>query len=432
MDPNLRMRQVPLRKMELSFALFQSLQILQMPQQELADWLEEEIEKNPLLELTRTVSKNEEFSETAALPSLYEYLQEQIRETLTTPLDRQIAEELIGHLDEKGFLSTPIGEIASLFLVTPEYIESVLRVIHSFNPAGIGARNLQEALLIQLSRQEPKNTLAYRLIADFFDDLLHGRYTLLKKKAAVGAEELSAAIRTLAHLQLRPAAGYRECSASTLLPDVKVVKIDQTWSIEIDEDDLPPLHIQSAYLSLLSTLKPAEKETFKTYMTSAKWLIRSVSRRRNLLYKLTSYLIEKQSDYLDQKGPLVEVSAQDLSILTGVHESTIHRALSGKIIDTPRGQIPLKSLISHSPQNDHCKSVLQRLVAGENKEHPLTDQELVAALQTKGFTLARRTIAKYRNELRIGSAIQRKNRGSIVPCSSVKAAPKQPKGTFRN
>ncbi len=395
------------RRLTFSLALQQAVEILQMPQQELAIWLQNEVEKNPLLEIPEQVGVKE-VDDIPHCPSLYEHLCKEMRETFSSHWELKVAEVLIGSLDDRGFLATPLEEIAALFQTKVENIEPILAKIHSFDPPGIGARDLQECLLIQLCRQREKGSLAYRIIADHFEDLLQGRYTQIKKNIKIAPEELSAAIQKLAKLQLRPAAGFEKSSAPTATADIKAIKVDQEWQIEMVEDEFPLIQIRQDLPSLLPKLAAEEKKSVKHWLISAKWLLRSLSRRSRLLVSLTAHLLKKQSAYLERKGPLQEVGASDLAALLGVHESTIHRALSDKLLEGPWGLISLRSLLSQSAAAEHHKQLLQRLIEQENKCSPLTDEELSQLFHKKGIAIARRTVAKYRKELNVASAVHRK------------------------
>ncbi|MBX9744642.1 MAG: RNA polymerase factor sigma-54 [Chlamydiales bacterium] len=395
------------RQMHFSLALKQSLEILQMPQQDLAVWLEGEVEKNPLLEISQTKSLGE-LPEFPYVPSLYEHLQKEIQITCHELIDQKIAEALVGCLDEKGFLTTPLEEIAELFHVSREKVESALLVIQSFDPPGIGARTLRESLLIQLLRKKKSSTCAYHIVDRYFDDLLHGRYTQIKKNLKIAPQELTLAIEELAKLELRPAANFRFFPAPIRKADLRAFKGEHLWNVEIADEEFPSIYIKKDLLSTLQKLKREDQKTIKTWLISAKWLLRSLQRRKKLLINIATYLLHQQSAYLEQKGPLAIITAEDLAQEFGVHESTIHRALAEKNLEGPWGLIPLKSLLSHAQTNKHHKYLLQKLIEGENKESPLTDKELSALLRKKGISLARRTISKYRKELKLGSTLRRR------------------------
>jgi len=386
------------------------LQILQMPRQELEVWVREEVEKNPLLELFEPVSVySKEPSELPDLPSLYKFLCQEIHDTISNPLEQKIAKHLIGYLDEKGFLSTPVEEIARQLQIPLEKILHILRIIQSFDPPGIGARTIQESWLLQLQRRQETNSIAYRLAAVHFENLLHSRYSQIKKKMQINAEELASAMHTLSRLQLRPGGGFKVPLPLSAIPDLIASKIDHKWSVEIPDEEFPLIQIRKDLQDFLPKLAAGEKKTVKQWMTSAKWLLRSLNRRKNLLRSIASHLLDKQADYLEQKNPLQKITVPDLAELLAVHESTIHRALHEKLIEGPWGLIPLRSLLSQPATIDHCKQTLKQLIGHENKKQPLTDEELASLLKGQGIMLARRTIAKYRKELKLGSASQRKH-----------------------
>ncbi|MDP1608351.1 MAG: RNA polymerase factor sigma-54 [Chlamydiales bacterium] len=395
------------RQMHFSLALQQSLEILQMPQQDLALWLETEVEKNPLLEISHPKPISE-LHDLPYLPSLFEHLQKEIQTTCHEPLDQKIAEALVGYLDEKGFLTSPLEEIAEIFDVSREKVESILYVIQSFDPPGIGARDLRESLLIQLLRKKKSSTYAYQIVDRHFDDLLHGRYTQIKKHLKIAPKELTLAIEELAKLQLRPAANFRFLPAPTRKADLRAFKGELSWNVDIVGEEFPSIHIKKDLFPSLQQLKGEDQKTVKTWLVSAKWLLRSLQRRKKLLIKLATHLLHKQSAYLEHKGPLAAITTQDLAQEFGVHESTIHRALAEKMLEGPWGLIPLKSLLSAAQTIKNHKLLLQKLIEGENKESPLTDEELSSLLSKQGISLARRTVSKYRKELKFGSALRRK------------------------
>ncbi|HSX10412.1 MAG TPA: RNA polymerase factor sigma-54 [Chlamydiales bacterium] len=397
MDPRLALKLAPERRLVMTYALRQALEILQMPQMELGQWLLSEIEKNPLLELAEPCSKPRFDAEIPAPITLHEHLMSQIRENFPSPRERLLAEEFVEHLDERGFITGSLDTMDG---------ERILSVLQTFDPPGIFARNLQEAFLIQLRRQGKGDSLCYQLVQNCFEDLLHGRYVAIKKK--LGSEELGFAMQTLARLSRRPASVYQVEPVTPTVPDLKISKIEGGWTLELIEDDLPKFHMQDDYLSL-ELESDEERELLRGLKTQAKWIFRSLNRRRKLLRAIGGLLLRKQASYLDQKGPLGTLSIRELSEKLQIHESTLSRALHGKYVSTPRGVIPLRSLISSSPVTNSARELLEQLINGEDKGNPLTDDQLARELKTKGFSVARRTIAKYRSQLKIGSATQRKH-----------------------
>jgi len=400
MNPRLSLKLAPQTQQAMTFALTQALEILQMPQQELAQWLLNEIEKNPLLELnSNSVKKRFDFD----LPStvtLYEHLLAQIRENFSDLKDQLLAEVILENLDERGFITTPLEEIS------PKPAEKVLAILQTFNPPGIFARNLQECLLIQLRAKGKEKSLSYQLVATCFDDLLHGRYTVIKKKLKL--TDIADSIRELSRLSFRPAHAFRKEPVCSICPDIEINKVDGGWEFKLIEEELPQFHIQNEYMNLEVESKE-ERDSLRNFKTQAKWICRSLSRRKKLLHEICRILICKQSAYLEQKGALTTLSMKEIAEKLEVHESTISRALYGKYASTPRGIIALKSLTTVAPQTETAKEILQSLIQNEDKRKPLTDDELAEKLKSKGHLIARRTIAKYRSQLKIGSASVRKH-----------------------
>ncbi len=387
-------------KFGLSQAMKKSLEILRMPQAELRALIHQEIEKNPLLELDPLSPGllSHLTSETAAVPSLRDHLLFQIREAFDSPRMREIAEEMIGYLDEKGFFTEPLEKLTILFDLPIVGLEKILCTLQTFDPPGIFSRHLQEAFLIQLERKGQKNSLSYQLVEQAFEDLIHGRYSSMKKKLHTTAFKLRETIQKLARLSTRPASKFQVHSAQPIHPDLKISRVDERWFVEATNELLPKFHIKQEYIEL---------PELRSFYASAKWLVRSVARRKNLLLLIGTYLVRKQAAFLSSLGPLVPLSSIELSLLFGVHESTISRAISDKYIESPCGLLPLRSLISSA--NDPAKELLQRLILSEDKRYPYTDDQIAEKMKKVGCDIARRTIAKYRKQLEIASAAARKS-----------------------
>ncbi len=398
-------RLTPQANVILAQALQRSLQILQLPQLELAELIEEEIEKNPLLEMETRAPGFANFSlsslpEPCAKPSLYEHLLTQVRETLEQPEEIVIAKAFIDALDERGFIPTTLPEPSVRF-------QAVLRVLQSFDPPGIFARSMPEAFALQLERQGLQNSLAMRIVREAFDDLLQGRYAQLKKTLQATGANLQLAIQQLARLSTRPGVTFQKAELPPIFADLRLVQRGRQWIVESMSDALPKVRLKCEYLNLQG-LPPAQKETVRHFATSAKWLIRSLQRRAKFLLALSAHLVKLQTPFLNHKGPPTLVSSAALAERFGVHPSTISRALADKYIATPSGFMSLRTL-APSYDKDAPKEILQQLIECEDKETPLTDDALAQALQSAGHPVARRTIAKYRRELKIRPSSARKH-----------------------
>ena len=396
MDPRPFLNLAPERRLSMTLALRQALEVLQMNQVELGQWLRSEIEKNPLLELETPRCKKGVEIDAPSQPTLHEHLQNQIRDNFSSPEERRIAEIYLENLDERGFLCGPLES------------SEVLSVLQTFDPPGIFARDLQETFLLQLQIKGKKDSLAFQMVQRCFEDLLHGRYGAIKKR--LGCSDINSATRELFYLSMRPASAFKQDPVTPIYPDLRIEKVQGGWTLELIEDELPKFQIRNDYLALELESKE-ERDLLGTFKTQAQWIFRSLGRRRKLLREIGKILLCKQASYLDQKGPLKALTIKELSEKLKVHESTLSRAFAGKYISTPRGIIPLRSLISAVPAANTARELLAKLIHEEEKQNPLTDEELAEQLKGKGFRLARRTIAKYRSQLKIGSAMQRKNLG---------------------
>ena len=397
-EPSIFLKLSPKRKQVLSFVMQRSLEILQMPQFDLGEWLLKEIEKNPLLELDSYKKSPRIEIELSVKPSLYEHLQTQLRETFLDRKEQRIAQMLLEQIDEKGFLPKE--------LKVKDPTLRILETMQTFDPPGIFAHSLQECFLIQLRLKNRQNTQAYKLVEQCFNELLHGRFALVRKK--LGIKDLSSIIHELGLLNFRPASIFQENVHTSIHIDIRVAKVQGGWTVELIEDDLPIFHLQDQYLDLKPDIDE-ERESLREFKIQAKWIFQSLKRRRKLLRQLARILIIKQAIFLEGKGPLEPVSMKELASKLDIHESTLSRALSGKYASTPRGILPLKSLITTTPETVSARKMLKKLITNENKLNPLTDEELAKLLREKGFSVARRTIAKYRGQLKVGSANQRKN-----------------------
>jgi len=391
----------------LTQMLHRSLEILQLPQIELAALIFEEVEKNPLLEL----SSSSRLEPVAALnlsapESLYEKLSAQMREAFGD--HRKIGEVLLEGLDERGFLTLSTQELAVNLQLSEDKIEAILHTVKTFDPPGIFAANLQEAFLLQLERWGKQKTLAFRMIQQTFDDFLAGRYAVIKTKFHVSSLQLQEAIRQIASLKTRPGETGKIESIRLVYPDLRFEQVEGAWSVSLIEDALPKFRMNEEYKNLFSI--PEHKQTMRGFLATAKWLIRSMQRRKDLLVSVGKYLARKQGAFFEGSEAPIRLSPKELAREFAVHESTIFRAIANKTIESPRGIIPIRLLIS-PPCNGSAKEVLHRLIAQEEPSMPLTDEVLSHELEKAGFKVARRTIAKYRKQLKIQASSDRKRLG---------------------
>ena len=401
MDQRQTARQAQSLQIAVSQTLVRSLKMLEMTQLELAACIEEEVSKNPLLE---TRFKNKVFQapentiEAIPPPSLYEFLCSQIRDVFSGIDERRIAISLLHQLDERGFLS-PDVDISAL--------HDFVRKLQTLDPPGIFATSLQECFLLQLVRMGHANTLAYAIVADSFDDFLHRRYGKIKTKHRIGPHVLECAIRLLSTLAMRPAAAFAKELIPPIYADLKLTQNDTKWRVALKDDFCPDIKIKEEYLAI-HNLPEDEMRALREYAASAKRLLQTIEKRKRFLLALAHHLALKQASFLNQKGALIPISIQELAAKFSVHESTIYRALSQKYLETPIGLMPLSFLVVSS-SSDPIKERIRKLIAREDKLHPLTDEQILHEMKKTGCLIARRTVSKYRKSLNILPASVRKH-----------------------
>ncbi len=364
----------------ISPAMEQAFHVLAMPTLELTDWLEKEVGQNPLLEMRNRPPCEFNTSLIKDEPTLYEYLLGEIPLHFETAEEKEKAELIAGSLDRNGFLALSDDEL--------EGFEEVLKRFHQIEPLGLGARNAQEALLIQLSGKE-KNS-AYKIIKEHYEDLLHKRWPIIAKSLKLSIEEVKElVIKELRSLNPFPGRQFQQEINPFLAADITIQKEEGRWNVEAN---LPSLQLFSP------------KEEMKHYLTEAKWLVHTLDQRKKTLEKIALYLLKEQQDYFegmtDTPKPMTMCS---LAKALGLSESTVTRAISHKAIATPRGLLKLRDFFS---PNQDVKQLLLKLIAKEKE--PLSDEALSQELRAQGIRCARRTVAKYRKELKIGSASYRK------------------------
>ena len=397
------------QRLIMSVAMERAFYVLQLPIEELADWLEQEIEQNPVLDLSYSSAQEFDPSFVPSKPSLYDHLLSEIALHFITDEEKEIARYFAGSLDSKGMLTLSTEEIKGK--------EEVLKVFQRMEPKGVGARCVQEALLIQL--EEKKHSLVYSLVSNHYHDLLHLRLQKIAKEMHLTLNK----VKTLIHKQLRPlnpfpASGYQDEINPILTADVTLHNEEGLWSVEVNDSSLPPIHIHPYYLNVLEKkeLKNDEIAFIKRHVAAGKWLIRVIERRKKTLQEIATYLLKREKDYFEGiASALTPLTMKELAKALSLSESTITRAIANKALASPRGLLTFRSFfnqglrsIKGKVSNKKAKDLLLKLI--EQEDAPLSDEALSKQLLSWGIQCARRTVTKYRKELKIGSACQRKLR----------------------
>lgn len=355
-----------------------------------------------------------------ATPSLFEMLMEQAKQTFPEPERLAMAQTIIGNLNEQGFFQMPLEELALSNDFDESKLKEVLETIKTFDPPGIGASSIQESLLIQLRYQHKESSFAYRLIELCYDDLIHNRIPLIEKRLQCSAEKIRRAIDVeIGRLDIHPGTQFANHLTQTIRPDVFLRQEGDALVVEGNRDDIPHVRLNMKYLRMLNDdTVPSETKAFiHHHLLSAKWLMRTLQQRQTTIERIAAYLAEYQREFfMNPEGKLVPLTMKTVAEALELHESTVARAVANKYINTPRGLLPLRDFFTNGFLTSHgedlssasVREAIQRIIDGENKHTPLSDQEISNTLHQIGIPCARRTVAKYRVELNLGSALQRK------------------------
>ena len=365
---------------------------------------------------------DERFERVAVAPeSGTEKLINQLKLSVDSDLELEIGEYLVGSLNNDGFLSVELDEVARVFETDVETVERVLAVIQDFDPPGIGARNLQEALLLQLRAQGRGDGLAAAVVRDHFDSLKNRKFAEIARDLRVSPKEVQEIAAEIGHLDPRPGLSTFGDDARYVTPDLVVEKVEGEYVVYLNDSNIPRLRVSRAYAEELSRNRNGgDTETRKFIvdkLQSARWLIQTIEQRRRTIVKVMQSIVEEQRDFFD-KGPvaLKPLTLQQVANRIGMHESTVSRVTTNKYVQTPRGVFELKYFFSSSLDTDDgdsmsskaAKTRIREIIEKEDKAKPMSDQKIVDMLKAEGLNIARRTVAKYREQLNILPARMRK------------------------
>ena len=457
---------------KLAPQLIQSLQLLQLPTLELEQLIRQELELNPMLELEEQEEilqeeeardeeegpeAEEELSSDFDEEDWTEYLEDgfnmagdsfreferkdeqqerrrEIKDTETlmdrlhfqlhmgvsTPEERGIGEFILGNLDGNGYLVFPMKEVAENLNVSVKEVERVLTVIQGFDPPGIAARDLRECLMIQLTEKRLKHSLAMKIVRDHFEDWTKWRHRELCRNLKISEDAFRDAIEVISSLNPKPGAELFAEMSRTIIPDITIEKVDEDYVVVMNDRFTPSLRVSPTYYTLLKDPKQSASGA-KTFILErldrARWLINSIEQRRSTILKVVNAIVKNQRDFLEHGIPsLKPMVLQDVAEEIEMHASTVSRVTNGKYVQTPQGVFELKfffdnKVVSMEGEDLSVKSVrdrIRQLIGNEEPKKPLNDQKIVDLLNEEGIDVARRTVAKYRDNMRIPSARFRK------------------------
>ncbi len=366
---------------------------------------------------------------------LYDQLLWQLHMMTVPPLMREIAELIIGNLDSDGFLVASIEEIQAMGAdgfedgstdgvgYRQEDVEEALELVRSLDPPGIACSNLQECLLQQLDAQgEPEDSMARYLVAERWEQFTRRKFEAIAKSLEVPLKELKPAVERISQLDTRPGRRFSTDRTHYVEPDVHIVKVGNSYVVQLNDNGLPRLRVSKAYRKMLQAMRDQKSQVdaqqyIKDKMRSAVWLIKSLDQRQRTIYKVATSIVQQQRAFLDHGVEhLRPMVLRDVAEDIDMHESTVSRVVSNKYMHTPRGLLPMKFFFHSGIDRDYggdissltVKRKIQHFIQGEDSKKPLSDSELMRILNREGIHIARRTVAKYRDELNIPSSTERK------------------------
>ena len=345
--------------------------------------------------------------------TLMDHLLEQLHLSKLTPDEMEIGEYILWCLDDAGYLSCDLESVVEQFDVELSQVEKVLKVIQRFDPVGIGARNLQECLLIQLKEKFPDDKNAIRLINECFDDFTNKRFEKIAKKLEISLEEVKRIMDLISKLNPKPGERYISDAENYITPDVLVVKEEGNFRIILNDWNMPRLRINESYKQLLKNKESVTKETkdyIRQRLESARWLINSIYQRRSTILRVMESIVYHQREFFEHgREYLKPMILKDIADDVNLDISTVSRVTNGKYVQTDFGVFELKYFFSERMEtadgdevsNKLIKQRIKEIIESENSRKPFNDQYISELLKKEGFIVARRTVAKYREQMRI-------------------------------
>ncbi len=469
MEMKLGMRLGLHQRLVMTPRLQQALKLLQMPTQELQQVLRQEILQNPLLEEVDEIEENiedeapveeeaagekdeqaakdeqqdwDDYFETAfgmggtqaeieeredflervpvAKPSFSEILMSQLRLATEDEKVLEVGEYIIGNLEDSGYLVCPLEDISRTCSVSIEKVESVLKIIQTFDPSGIGARDLREGLLIQLEVKGLSDSMAAKIVAEHFEEFKQKKYLDISKKLKISIKEVQVQAGVIGTLNPKPGLDIISEGPRYVIPDLIVERVGDKFVVFLNDRNVPRLRISQSYKSELRSNHEISDETrnfIQGRLKNAKWLIQTIEQRRRTMIKVMESIVEAQMDFFEKGAAYLKpLTLQQVAGKIGMHESTVSRVTTNKYVQTPRGVFELKYFFSSALSTESggevsaksAKLKIKDIISKEDTKKPMSDQKIADLLRKDGLIIARRTVAKYREQLGILPARHRK------------------------
>lgn len=450
------------QKLVMTPQLCQAIAILQLSSMELAEMVEKELLDNPVLELSEPaeakpveaeaqgetpavtaeevdryldwaeyfdgpnykeytpVEKSEQTTFEALVSNsitLQEHLEFQLHMAVLSSIPRLAGEYLVGCIDANGYLRVTVEEAAEALDEPLEMVAAVLELIQTFDPPGVGARNLRECLLIQAKQQGVTDPIVYAVIENYLDDIAAGKLKNIADKLDCTPRAVQHAMDMIRTFDPKPGCSFGGGQSQYVIPDITVEKVNGNYVVIINDNDTPNLTINPYYRHVVREADTEAKKYVEGRIQAAVWLIKSIEQRRRTLYNVMEAIVLMQKDFFDN-GPnyLAPLTMKKVADQVGIHESTVSRATANKYVQTPHGLFSLRTFFTAAVQNadgpdvaaGRIKRELKEMITKEDPSQPYSDQALTDIFADRGVTVSRRTVAKYREELGIAASSKRK------------------------
>ena len=368
----------------------------------------------------REISERPSFEKFLSSPAgLTDHLAWQLSVTICSDSVREVVENIIGNLDENGYLTASVEELAQDGKYSQDDLEDALAVVQDFDPIGVGARDLRECLLLQLKAFDSQNALAQQIVSEHLKQVQSNQLKEVARALNRPVEVVKRALDVIKKLDPRPGLRYNKTEPRLVEPDVYFRKVDGLWQVLLNEDDMPQLRLSPTYRRLLAR-DAADKDVrnyVKERFTAAIQLLKNIEQRKHTILRVCQSIIARQGDFLDQ-GPdaLKPMMIKEVAEEVGVHPSTVSRAVASKYAHTPQGVLELRSFFSEAVNGPEgggmslltLKRLVKKMIEEEDTAKPLTDEQIAKKLDDAGIHVTRRTVAKYREDMRIPSTHQRR------------------------
>lgn len=428
MHLSLNLVQKQQQSLYMSQQMRQAMKILQLSALDLQTYVQHMSVENPLIEIDTYHCANVDewmkkheyiiYNFSQSKMSLQDFLLSQLGELNVHPKLKKVITLIIYHLDEKGYFSTDIQAFCSNYQIDPIIFQKALNIVQSFEPIGIGATNLQQCILIQLRHLTNLPPLAELIIEQYYDLFINKRWDQLAETLSTTVTEIQQVADLMKKVNFRPAELFITEQPRYIIPDLFIEKIGNELIVVVNDEILPSITLNEQYVSMLKHNNTKKSLTFmKEKFEQAKWIIRSIEQRKKTLFTVATAIIEQQKDYfLSKNGELKPLTLKDIANIVGIHESTVSRAVQSKYVQTPKGLCELKMFFSTAIQTMNgettsayaVKEKIRSIIKFENKDKPYSDSKIAQILADQNIRVARRTVAKYREELGIGSSVIRR------------------------